>query len=129
MFLCLLITFYLFQSCECDPIGSISCNQSSGQCACKEGVGGDNCEHCDVAHFNYSLSGCMPCECGLGSTNSSCNDLGQCHCSVSQQCIPSRMLITYIITLIGWCDWLEMYSLLRRFSFTLFARLYCLLLF
>ena len=54
---------------------------------------GETCSKCNVAHFNYSLSGCTPCECGSGSLNSSCDNDGQCQCAVSNASTPVFQLI------------------------------------
>lgn len=48
--------------CECHPIGSQgrTCNQTSGQCTCKEGVTGMTCNRCDSG-YQQSRSPVAPC--------------------------------------------------------------------
>ncbi len=84
-----------FQPCECDAIGSISCNQTSGHCLCKDGVGGESCNTCRDAHFNFSSTGCRTCDCGLGSVNGSCDEQGQCYCQVRLVSNDGQQLVNY----------------------------------
>lgn len=46
--------------CSCDPIGSRDkvCDANSGQCSCKKGVGGLNCDSCLPGYFGFSQNGC-----------------------------------------------------------------------
>ena len=39
----------------CHPEGSIgiSCNQSSGQCFCKNHIAGVNCDQCEPGYFGF----------------------------------------------------------------------------
>ncbi|ETN67530.1 hypothetical protein AND_000654 [Anopheles darlingi] len=48
--------------CDCHPIGSSgkSCNHTSGQCTCKEGVTGLNCNRC-ARGYQQSRSHIAPC--------------------------------------------------------------------
>jgi len=49
-------------ACQCHPLGSVgrTCDQSSGQCACKEGVAGLTCNRC-AAGYHQSRSPIQPC--------------------------------------------------------------------
>lgn len=46
--------------CACDRIGSTSsqCNQLSGQCQCRLGVGGRACNRCQPGYYGFSSEGC-----------------------------------------------------------------------
>ena len=48
------------ERCNCDSAGSLStnCDQETGQCECKKGVGGRTCDKCAPGHFRFSLNGC-----------------------------------------------------------------------
>ncbi|KAM3726581.1 Netrin unc-6 [Dirofilaria immitis] len=50
------------KACNCHPVGSLSrsCNQSSGQCICKDGVTGLNCNQCSNG-YQQSRSPLHPC--------------------------------------------------------------------
>lgn len=52
----------LFSACECHAIGSVgkSCNNTSGQCTCKEGVTGLTCNRC-ARGYQQSRSHEAPC--------------------------------------------------------------------
>lgn len=61
-------------------VGS-GCDQSTGQCSCKPGVMGLNCDSCQEGYYNLSLLGCQSCSCSsIGSVNSSCSANGACYC-------------------------------------------------
>ncbi|KJH42274.1 laminin EGF-like protein [Dictyocaulus viviparus] len=49
-------------SCGCHPVGSLSksCNQTSGQCVCKQGVTGQTCNRC-AKGYQQSRSTVTPC--------------------------------------------------------------------
>ncbi|XP_004619785.1 netrin-5 [Sorex araneus] len=51
------------RACQCHPIGATgsTCNQTSGQCACKIGVTGATCSRC-APGFQQSRSPMMPCQ-------------------------------------------------------------------
>ena len=53
------------QACACDPIGSVSpqCDQLSGECKCKPGVGGKRCDACLSDHWQFTDAGCTKCNC------------------------------------------------------------------
>lgn len=46
--------------CDCYPVGSFSrtCDRESGQCQCKAGVIGRQCDRCDNPFAEVSASGC-----------------------------------------------------------------------
>lgn len=46
--------------CECYPLGSFSraCDRDSGQCQCKPGVIGRQCDRCDNPFAEVSANGC-----------------------------------------------------------------------
>jgi len=56
--LCMLMVL----ACQCHPLGSVgrTCDQSSGQCACKEGVAGLTCNRC-APGYHQSRSPIQPC--------------------------------------------------------------------
>jgi len=53
---------YVSAACECHPVGSLgrTCNQTSGQCPCKEGVTGLTCNRCNPG-YQQSKSPIAPC--------------------------------------------------------------------
>ena len=75
---------------------SQSCNVTTGECSCHEGVEGFNCDECKLEYYNFTENGCqgmrdyyynynlftfLECNCGDGAVNNSCHLLtGQCHC-------------------------------------------------
>ncbi|XP_077583287.1 netrin-4 [Stigmatopora nigra] len=71
------------QRCKCDTQGSLSphpgddetwCHPRTGQCRCKNGVGGTSCTHCMPGYWGFGAEGCKACTCP-----NSCNPLsGQC---------------------------------------------------
>ena len=46
--------------CDCYPVGSFSraCDRETGQCQCKPGVIGTQCDHCDNPFAEVSPNGC-----------------------------------------------------------------------
>ncbi|XP_061427845.1 laminin subunit gamma-1-like isoform X1 [Lethenteron reissneri] len=67
--------------CNCDPVGSLSGQCSTtGQCACKAGVGGQRCDRCQPGHHSLSHNGCRPCACDPAGSTHDCQDGGQCVC-------------------------------------------------
>jgi len=52
----------LVAACQCHPLGSVgrTCDQSTGQCACKDGVAGLTCNRC-AAGYQQSRSPIQPC--------------------------------------------------------------------
>lgn len=88
--------------CECDHTGSIgqSCDLYTGQCLCREGFTGRQCNRCSIGYFDYPS--CDRCSCnrdGSIVTNDTepipCNEEGQCSCKAlvigkkCDQCIES----------------------------------------
>ena len=57
-----LATYYYDRAlpCECHAMGSYnsSCAQYDGQCACKPGVTGRQCDQCHLDYFNMTDAGC-----------------------------------------------------------------------
>ncbi|XP_055747285.1 laminin subunit alpha-5-like [Salvelinus fontinalis] len=50
--------------CNCSPCGTASCDRHTGQCQCKQGVTGPDCDRCQDGAFGYdSCSGCRRCDC------------------------------------------------------------------
>lgn len=51
----------LFTDCECDMNGAknSSCNPIGGQCYCKIGVMGRQCNQCQLGYFNLTDEGCQ----------------------------------------------------------------------
>uniref|UniRef100_A0AAY4DRM0 Laminin, beta 1b n=1 Tax=Denticeps clupeoides TaxID=299321 RepID=A0AAY4DRM0_9TELE len=78
--------------CMCNEIGTAShgcldgecvCDGATGQCPCRPGVVGQNCDQCASEMWNFeSGDGCQFCQCHpVHSYGSSCNLLsGQCSC-------------------------------------------------
>ncbi|KAL7287493.1 hypothetical protein TKK_0018327 [Trichogramma kaykai] len=52
----------MFSACDCHPIGASgrTCNQSTGQCPCKDGVTGITCNRC-ARGYQQSRSHIAPC--------------------------------------------------------------------
>lgn len=50
-------------ACDCDPSGSTAelCDQRSGQCSCRDGVTGRQCDKCYTGYFGFPL--CRRCQC------------------------------------------------------------------
>ncbi|ELU09550.1 hypothetical protein CAPTEDRAFT_212564 [Capitella teleta] len=50
------------QACDCHPVGALgkTCNQTTGQCPCKDGVTGVNCNRCTKG-YQQSRSHIAPC--------------------------------------------------------------------
>ncbi|XP_078373908.1 laminin subunit alpha-like [Oculina patagonica] len=72
------------QACTCDVIGAHHnvCNHVTGQCECKPHVTGLNCSRCEPNSYNFTSSGCTPCECNrFGSSKLQCNESGICECN------------------------------------------------
>ncbi|KAM4712242.1 netrin-4 isoform 3-T3 [Anableps anableps] len=57
--------------CNCHPMGSMPfhvtdgslCDPSNGNCICKPGVGGAQCDRCMVGYWGFHEYGCRPCDC------------------------------------------------------------------
>nr|XP_056702665.1 netrin-4 isoform X1 [Euleptes europaea] len=68
--------------CSCHPVGSAVlpfsnstfCDPSNGDCPCKPGVAGPQCDGCMVGYWGFGYYGCRPCDCA-----GSCDPLsGEC---------------------------------------------------
>ena len=48
------------QRCTCDLMGSMeqNCDDVTGQCPCKPGVGGTSCDACLAGFWGFSQRGC-----------------------------------------------------------------------
>ncbi|XP_050791374.1 netrin-4 isoform X2 [Gopherus flavomarginatus] len=57
--------------CSCHPVGSAMlpfstntfCDPSNGDCPCKPGVAGPQCDQCMVGYWGFGEYGCRPCDC------------------------------------------------------------------
>ena len=56
------ILSFLLSACNCHPVGSRGkvCNQTTGQCLCKDGVTGLRCDRC-VKGYQQTKSPVAPC--------------------------------------------------------------------
>ncbi|XP_042867621.1 laminin subunit beta-1-like isoform X3 [Penaeus japonicus] len=83
------------ESCACDPVGSYSeqCNEQhsrnygsrvtfDGQCQCRPGFGGRQCNQCQTNFFGNPRVECLPCNCNPeGSETLQCDhETGHCKC-------------------------------------------------
>lgn len=70
------------QECDCDKVGSESCDGSTGQCICKPNVEGRSCDRCAAKHYNFASGlGCTPCDCNRASLSPQCDmSTGECSC-------------------------------------------------
>lgn len=80
--------------CQCNKLGSWSntCDPITGQCQCRQGVGGVHCERCDPGYWGlHKISegnaGCLPCSCNpFGSIRNDCEQMsGRCVCKPGLQ--------------------------------------------
>ena len=55
-----------------------------GNCNCKPGVTGQNCDECEINHWNFGPFGCESCGCKIGGSLNNVpqcdSDTGQCVC-------------------------------------------------
>ena len=63
-FICFVNNFFILlflSECDCDIVGSmnLTCNKHGGQCFCKDGVMGRQCDQCMPGYFNLTNSGCQ----------------------------------------------------------------------
>lgn len=51
-----------FLACQCDPEGAafLQCNQTTGHCICKLGIGGEKCTECARGYLGQ-MPRCDPC--------------------------------------------------------------------
>ncbi|CAH8581151.1 unnamed protein product [Schistosoma haematobium] len=72
------------QRCLCNSTGSRSeiCDKLTGQCPCKDGVVGRQCDRCASYHYGFSARGCTDCACDpQGSVSLQCHeDTSLCEC-------------------------------------------------
>lgn len=81
--------------CDCDKAGTVNgsllCDKSTGQCPCKAGVIGLQCNQCMLHTYNLSmrnLLGCQRCDCDAKGTlaGTVCDHVsGQCVCLPHRQ--------------------------------------------
>ncbi|KAJ8372354.1 hypothetical protein AAFF_G00290230 [Aldrovandia affinis] len=71
--------------CDCSPTGISSvaggdCDRSTGQCTCKERIGGRQCDHCTPGFYGFPE--CVPCDCNTrGVVPDVCDpQTGECLC-------------------------------------------------
>ncbi|XP_072557894.1 laminin subunit alpha-5 isoform X1 [Paramormyrops kingsleyae] len=83
--------------CSCSPCGTASCDPHTGQCHCKPGVTGAQCDRCEAGSFGFdSCNGCRRCDCDAAAALSlPCDQSsGACACQPGvngpqcQQCAP-----------------------------------------
>ena len=66
----------ILAACNCSSVGAVSnvCNNVTGYCNCRQYVTGKSCDSCEENAFNFTRSGCMPCNCDSdGSTDLQCD--------------------------------------------------------
>lgn len=52
------------------------CNQTSGQCVCRDHVIGIRCDQCEDGFWNITSVGCVSCNCdSIGSVESLCDQV------------------------------------------------------
>uniref|UniRef100_A0A0N5CEW4 Uncharacterized protein n=1 Tax=Strongyloides papillosus TaxID=174720 RepID=A0A0N5CEW4_STREA len=95
--------------CGCHSVGSLSltCNNMTGICDCKENYIGDQCNKCISGHGDIE-NGCPKCDCNeLGSEGTECDEIsGQCSCKVGvfgKHC--DRCLTNYFNFTIDGCQY------------------------
>ena len=81
------------KTCDCDPFGTTpgsvnTCNSTTGQCSCKEGVIGRKCDQCADGYHTLTQNGCTSCNCSVEGTPPSlldkCNkNTGVCSCKLN----------------------------------------------
>ncbi|XP_035285918.1 laminin subunit alpha-3-like isoform X12 [Anguilla anguilla] len=57
------------EGCDCSPNGidnvaEEGCNQTTGQCACKDHIDGRQCDRCTAGYYGFPE--CAPCDCNMG---------------------------------------------------------------
>ncbi|KAL5291286.1 epi-1 family protein [Megaselia abdita] len=70
------------QSCDCDEVGTLSCDSSTGTCVCHDNVIGERCDECKPDHYGFESGyGCRDCDCGVASNSTQCDlHTGECAC-------------------------------------------------
>ena len=70
--------------CACDPVGSNSetCNEFTGECDCKDGFGGRQCNECQTNYWGDPNVECFACDCDpMNSESLQCDyKTGKCTC-------------------------------------------------
>ncbi|KAI6650586.1 Laminin alpha-like [Oopsacas minuta] len=90
--------------CECTSHLSISsvCQTLGGQCSCKPGVTGRECDRCILGYYFNGVDACIPCGCQGGAI---CDlNTGQCPCSTGmtgRQCDECDVMFYQNSTAIG----------------------------
>lgn len=67
--------------CNCNQRGSLSldCAKIGGQCSCRKGVVGKNCDKCQTGYYGFPY--CKACNCFIGgSISAECDRYGHCKC-------------------------------------------------
>lgn len=65
--------------CNCSAVFSLNneCDNMTGSCYCHPYVTGKFCDRCEQNAFNYTASGCLPCNCNNdGSVDLQCDSVG-----------------------------------------------------
>ncbi|CAG0890931.1 unnamed protein product, partial [Cyprideis torosa] len=75
--------------CQCHALGSreLTCHPHTGQCPCRNGIGGLRCNRClpgfwGIRQIQFGKDGCAPCACSaFGSDRDDCEQMtGRCVC-------------------------------------------------
>ena len=71
----LVILFYIIIECSCNTNGtkngSLSCNQESGLCPCKDNIHQRTCSECKDGFFSFPTTveaDCLQCDCDYGGS-------------------------------------------------------------
>ncbi|CAH1795786.1 unnamed protein product, partial [Owenia fusiformis] len=78
------------QECSCNETGTLGhdpCEPITGQCKCKPGVDGRNCDQCQRLYFDFTDAGCRQCgrcQYGLGNDTQLLKDIWMEYWNVSQ---------------------------------------------
>nr|XP_009294934.1 laminin subunit alpha-5 isoform X1 [Danio rerio] len=85
--------------CNCSPCGTAHCDSHTGQCHCKPGVVGAQCDRCEHGTFGFdSCTGCRKCDCDASAALvQACDPVnGACACQPGvngpncHQCAPGH---------------------------------------
>ena len=86
--------------CDCgDAVYSDQCDETTGQCRCKPGVGGRRCDQCERGYYGYTAEGCRKCECTSDGAVTCDAVTGKCQClpgvtgEKCDSCLPRWVLI------------------------------------
>eukprot|EP00117_Sycon_ciliatum_P009054 scpid1187/ scgid4064/ Laminin subunit alpha-5; Laminin-10 subunit alpha; Laminin-11 subunit alpha; Laminin-15 subunit alpha len=71
--------------CLCDPKGAASCNVANGDCTCRPGYTGGECQRCASFYYPNKAQHCVKCNCTTHGTLSCQQDTGTCHCAAGFQ--------------------------------------------